>query len=43
MRGTSKREDAAFWILRLDEVSGADDCNRRKIRDAFRQKPKCSE
>jgi AAA domain-containing protein len=24
MRGTSKREDAAFWILRLDEVSGGD-------------------
>jgi hypothetical protein len=24
MRGTSKREDAAFWILRLDEVSGTD-------------------
>jgi hypothetical protein len=24
MRGTSKREDAAFWILRLDDVSGAD-------------------
>ncbi len=22
IRGTSKREDAAFWILRLDEVSG---------------------
>jgi hypothetical protein len=25
IRGTSKREDAAFWILRLDEVSGAGD------------------
>jgi len=24
MRGTSKREDAAFWIIRLDEVSGWD-------------------
>jgi putative DNA primase/helicase len=24
IRGTSKREDAAFWILRLDEVSGGD-------------------
>jgi len=24
MRGTSKREDAAFWIVRLDEVSGHD-------------------
>ena len=24
MRGTSKREDAAFWILRLDEASGSD-------------------
>jgi hypothetical protein len=24
MRGTSKREDAAFWIIRLDEVSGHD-------------------
>lgn len=25
IRGTSKREDAAFWILRLDEVAGAGD------------------
>jgi putative DNA primase/helicase len=25
MRGTSKREDPAFWILRLDEDSSADD------------------
>jgi RecA-family ATPase len=24
MRGTSKREDAAFWIIRLDEVSGSE-------------------
>ena len=24
IRGTSKREDAAFWILRLDEASGRD-------------------
>ena len=24
IRGTSKREDAAFWILRLDEAGGAD-------------------
>jgi AAA domain len=24
MRGTSKREDAAFWIIRLDEVSSDD-------------------
>jgi hypothetical protein len=25
IRGTSKREDAAHWILRLDEISGAGD------------------
>jgi putative DNA primase/helicase len=26
MRGTTKREDAAFWIMRLDAPSVADDC-----------------
>jgi RecA-family ATPase len=35
MRGTSKREDAAFWILRLDEVSGADDHNGAKFVTRF--------
>jgi hypothetical protein len=35
MRGTSKREDAAFWILRLDEVSGADDYNGAKFVTRF--------
>jgi DNA-binding MarR family transcriptional regulator len=24
MRGTSRREDAAFWVLRLDEIEEAD-------------------
>jgi hypothetical protein len=22
MRGTSRREDAAFWVIRLDEIQG---------------------
>jgi hypothetical protein len=35
MRGTSKREDAAFWILRLDEVSGADDYRGAKFVTRF--------
>jgi len=35
MRGTSKREDAAFWILRLDEVSGADEHNGAKFVTRF--------
>ena len=27
IRGTSKREDAAFWIMRLDEVAGGGDAD----------------
>ena len=35
MRGTSKREDAAFWIIRLDEVSGSDDQHGAKFVTRF--------
>jgi hypothetical protein len=35
MRGTSKREDAAFWIIRLDEVSGSDDQSGAKFVTRF--------
>ena len=35
MRGTSKREDAAFWIVRLDEVSGSDDQHGAKFVTRF--------
>lgn len=36
IRGTSKREDAAFWIIRLDEVSaGADDHNGARFVTRF--------
>jgi hypothetical protein len=28
MRGTSKREDAAFWIIRVDEIKGREECDR---------------
>lgn len=35
MRGTSKREDAAFWIIRLDEVSGSDDHSGAKFVTRF--------
>jgi hypothetical protein len=35
MRGTSKREDAAFWILRLDEVSDSDDRNGARFVTRF--------
>ena len=32
MRGTSKREDAAFWVLRLDAVDGDKDGSDRQAR-----------
>jgi hypothetical protein len=35
MRGTSKREDAAFWIIRLDEVSDIDGQNGAKFVTRF--------
>ena len=35
MRGTSKREDAAFSIIRLDEVSGSDDQHGAKFVTRF--------
>ena len=35
MRGTSEREDAAFWIIRLDEVSGSDDQHGAKFVTRF--------
>jgi putative DNA primase/helicase len=35
MRGTSKREDAAFWIIRVDEASGADPQNGAKFVTRF--------
>src|SRR5438270_9428705 len=35
MRGTSKREDAAFWIIRVDEASGSDTDNGARFVTRF--------
>jgi len=35
MRGTSKREDSAFWIIRVDEASGGDGRNGAKFITRF--------
>ena len=32
MRGTSRREDAAFWVIRLDEIEG----ERRRVREELK-------